>query len=102
MKPSAILDDAKSILDDTIQLRRRIHRHPELGLTLPRTQAAVLEALGGLGLEVRTGQRTTSVVARLTGARPATSDANGSPVSSGIGSASMSARSRIVGPGRAP
>ena len=70
MKPSAILDDAKSILDDTIQLRRRIHRHPELGLSLPRTQEAVLEALGGLGLEVRTGQRTTSVVARLTGARP--------------------------------
>src|SRR2546428_296964 len=71
MKTTQILSDARSILDDTIQLRRRIHRHPELGLTLPRTQAAVLEALDGLGLEVRTGQRTTSVVARLTGARPA-------------------------------
>src|SRR5882672_4299437 len=70
MNTAAILADAKSILDDTIQLRRRIHRHPELGLTLPRTQAIVLEALEGLGLEVRTGQRTTSVVARLTGARP--------------------------------
>jgi hypothetical protein len=34
--------------------------------------------------------------------RPGTSDANGSPVSSGIGSASMSPRSRIVGPGFAP
>src|SRR5437879_8471625 len=33
---------------------------------------------------------------------PATSDANGRPVSSAIGSASMSARSRMVGPGRAP
>ena len=64
MKPSAILDDARSILDDTIQLRRRIHRHPEIGLTLPRTQAAVLEAIDGLDLDVRTGQRTTSVVAR--------------------------------------
>ncbi len=64
-----ILTEAKSMLDETIQLRRRIHRHPELGLTLPRTQAAVLEALDGLGLEVRTGQRTTSVVARLRGAR---------------------------------
>src|SRR5213592_4148235 len=70
MNASEILDDAKSILDDTIQLRRGIHRHPELGLTLPRTQAAVLEALDGLGLEVTTGQRTTSVVARLRGARP--------------------------------
>src|SRR5882672_2370401 len=70
MKPSAILDDARAILDDTIQLRRRIHRHPELGLALPRTQATVLEALDGLPLDVRTGQRTTSVVARLAGARP--------------------------------
>src|SRR5213596_1985978 len=70
MNPSEILRDARGILDDTIQLRRRIHRHPELGLTLPRTQAVVLEALDGLDLDVRTGQRTTSVVARLTGARP--------------------------------
>src|SRR5258706_7865398 len=70
MKPTAILDDARAILDDTIQLRRRIHRHPELGLALPRTQAAVLEALDGLPLEVHTGRNTTSVVARLTGARP--------------------------------
>jgi len=70
MKPSEALNEAKGILDETIQLRRRIHRQPELGLTLPRTQAAVLEALDGLDLDVRTGQRTTSVVARLTGARP--------------------------------
>ena len=47
MKTSEILADAKSILDDTIQLRRRIHRHPEVGLQVPRTQAAVLEALDG-------------------------------------------------------
>ena len=70
MNLTEILAEAKAMLDETIHLRRRIHRHPELGLTLPRTQAAVLEALDGLGLEVRTGQRTTSVVARLRGARP--------------------------------
>src|SRR6266508_6014266 len=57
MQPSEILRDAESILDDTIQLRRRIHRHPELGLTLPRTQGAVLDALDGLDLDVRTGLR---------------------------------------------
>jgi hippurate hydrolase len=70
MKPAEILSEAQTLLEDTIELRRRIHRHPEIGLTLPRTQATVLEALDGLGLEVRTGQRTTSVVARLGGARP--------------------------------
>ena len=70
MKPTEILADAERVAADAIQLRRRIHRHPEIGLALPRTQAAVLEALDGLGLETRTGQRTTSVIARLTGGRP--------------------------------
>ena len=69
MKTSEILAEAHDLLDDTIQLRRRIHRHPEIGLALPRTQATVLEALDGLGLTVETGGRTTSVVARLTGTR---------------------------------
>jgi len=65
-----IAAEAKAMADEVVELRRRIHRHPEIGLTLPRTQRAVLDALGGLGLDVRTGQRTTSVVARLTGGRP--------------------------------
>ncbi len=70
MKSAEILAEAKDLLPDTIELRRRIHRQPEIGLTLPRTQATVLEALKNLPLDVRTGQRTTSVVARLRGAQP--------------------------------
>ena len=70
VKPAEILSEAQGVLDDAIQLRRRIHRHPEIGLTLPRTQATVLEALAALGLETRIGQRTTSVLARLTGGKP--------------------------------
>ena len=70
MKPTEVLADAERVAADAIQLRRRIHRHPEIGLALPRTQAVVLEALDGLGLETRAGQRTTSVIARLTGGRP--------------------------------
>src|SRR5947199_655646 len=70
MRPSEIPADAERVAADAIQLRRRIHRHPEIGLALPRTQAAVLEALDGLGLETRAGQRTTSVIARLTGGKP--------------------------------
>jgi hippurate hydrolase len=65
-----LLDEAGGMLDDTVALRRRIHRHPEIGLALPRTQQIVLEALAPLGLDVRTGSRTTSVVATLDGARP--------------------------------
>jgi amidohydrolase len=67
---TALLDEARGVLDETIELRRRIHRHPEIGLTLPRTQQVVLDALAPLGLDVRTGSRTTSVVATLEGARP--------------------------------
>jgi hippurate hydrolase len=47
-----------------------LHEQPELGLELPATQQAVLEALDGLGLEIETGRRTTSVVATLAGGRP--------------------------------
>jgi amidohydrolase len=67
---TSLLDEARRLLDETVDLRRRIHRHPEIGLTLPRTQQVVLEALAPLGLDVRTGSRTTSVVATLDGARP--------------------------------
>jgi amidohydrolase len=70
VKGADVLRDADGILADTVALRRRIHQRPEIGLALPRTQATVLEAIDGLGLAVRTGQRTSSVVARLSGARP--------------------------------
>jgi hippurate hydrolase len=70
MTLAALLDEACTVLEDAIALRRRLHRHPEIGLHLPRTQAAVLESLDGLGLGIRTGQRTSSVVATLEGGRP--------------------------------
>ncbi len=65
-----LLDSARAQLDDAVELRRRIHRHPELGLELPTTQAAVLEALDGLPLSVTTGTSTSSVVAVLDGDAP--------------------------------
>ena len=62
-----LLDDARGRLDDAIELRRDLHRMPELGLHLPHAQEAVLEALAGLPLTVTTGEATTSVVATLDG-----------------------------------
>lgn len=67
---TGLLADAASELDEAVALRRHLHAHPELGLELPRTQEAVLEALDGLGLVVSSGHRTTSVTAVLEGARP--------------------------------
>jgi amidohydrolase len=65
-----LLDSARAQLDDAVELRRRLHRHPELGLELPTTQAAVLDALDGLPLSVTTGTSTSSVVAVLDGDAP--------------------------------
>jgi amidohydrolase len=62
-----LLESAAKLLPEMVEIRRTIHRRPELGLRLPRTQSVVLEALDGLGFEVTTGQATTSVVAVLEG-----------------------------------
>ena len=70
MAPSgsaALLADAERLLPDLVDLRRRIHRAPELGLALPETQATVLTELDGSGLDVRTGDSVSSVVADLHG-----------------------------------
>src|SRR4051794_41631284 len=52
---------------DLAELRKELHRDPEIGLDLPRTQEKVLRELDGLGLEVSTGTGTTSVAAVLRG-----------------------------------
>ena len=66
----AVQDDAATISGDLAELRRRIHRDPEIGLELPRTQAKVLAALDGLPLEVTRGRALSSVTGVLRGARP--------------------------------
>ncbi|HYB42464.1 MAG TPA: M20 family metallopeptidase [Candidatus Methylomirabilis sp.] len=70
MTTAGLRAEAEALQADVVSLRRRIHRQPELGLQLPRTQAAIVEALQGLGLRVRTGERLTSVIAALDGDRP--------------------------------
>ncbi|MCW2635890.1 MAG: Amidohydrolase [Blastococcus sp.] len=65
-----LLSAAYNDADRTIDLRRRLHRQPEIGLHLPRTQAAVLDAFAGLPIEITTGTSTSSVVGVLRGARP--------------------------------
>ncbi|MFG2602136.1 M20 family metallopeptidase [Streptomyces sp. NPDC048514] len=64
----ALLDEARRLAPEAVALRRALHRGPEQGLDLPATQRLVLEALGGLGLEIRTGRALSSVTAVLTGA----------------------------------
>ncbi len=62
--------EAAAVELDVIELRRAIHRRPELGLDNPETQQRILDALDGLDLEVTTGTGLTSVVATMRGTRP--------------------------------
>lgn len=63
-------EESQRILPELIELRRRLHQHPEVGLHLPQTQQAVLEALAGLPLEITLGKELSSVVAVLHGDQP--------------------------------
>jgi amidohydrolase len=84
---------------DLVELRHALHREPEIGLQLPRTQRKVLDALGGMGLEVTTGERLSSVVAVLRGGKPGPTvllrgDMDGLPVGE---RAEVSYRSQVDG-----
>jgi amidohydrolase len=67
---AGIHDEAVAICAELAELRRSIHAEPEIGLELPRTQRKVLDALGGLPLEISLGRGLSSVTAVLRGAKP--------------------------------
>ena len=86
----SLLDAARAILPDVLDLRRRLHRIPELGLQLPLTQALVVDAVRDLGLEPQLGRSVSSVVATIEGVAPARTillraDMDGLPLSEGSG-----------------
>jgi hippurate hydrolase len=62
--------DAAVLLDDLVALRRDLHRIPEIGLHLPRTQERVLAALDGLDLELTLGKNLSSITGVLRGGKP--------------------------------
>ena len=64
---SSFVTEAKAIQDDLVNWRHQIHKEPEIGLELPKTQAKILAALSGLGLEISTGKSLSSVTAVLRG-----------------------------------
>ena len=64
---SNFLASAKEIQNDLATIRRDLHQEPEIGLDLPKTQAKIVAALEGLGLEITTGKALSSVTAVLRG-----------------------------------
>ena len=63
-------DEARDLQDETVALRRRLHRHPEIGNDLPATRDMVLESLDGLPLDLTLHETTSGVAALLSGGKP--------------------------------
>ncbi len=92
---TGILEDAKSIATEMIDLRRTIHSNPELGLHLPETQQLILKYLENLGFDITLGKNSSSIIAILKGDQPGPStllradmDALPMPEDTGLGYAS--------------
>ena len=70
LRESKLLAEAGDLLPAAVRLRRRIHENPELGLDLPETRAAVLEALDGLDVEIVRSEKTSGLMVTLRGGQP--------------------------------
>jgi hippurate hydrolase len=62
-------DGAREMLTMAVDLRRELHKFPELGLHLPETTRRTREALAGLDVEIVEGKTTSSLVVTLRGAQ---------------------------------
>ena len=67
---TGLKDQVGGLMDSAIALRRGLHAWPEIGNTLPKTRAQVLEALDGLPLDITLHQTTSGIAAMLTGDKP--------------------------------
>jgi amidohydrolase len=70
--PIAVSERAAALEPELVATRRDLHRHPELGFEETRTAGVVVDRLGELGIDVRTGVAKTGVVGILRGDGPRT------------------------------
>ncbi len=61
---------AERLYPQMVEIRRDLHRHPELAFKESRTAAIIAESLKNSGLEVQTGIAETGVVGMLRGGQP--------------------------------
>jgi len=67
---TGLLEHSSAMLDEARRLRRELHAWPEIGLDLPKTREAVLQALEGLPLDITLHTTTSGIAAMLTGDKP--------------------------------
>jgi amidohydrolase len=60
-----LLDRARSFAPRLVEIRRDLHRHPELSYQEVRTSGIAAQEVGALGYSVRTGIARTGVVAEI-------------------------------------
>jgi amidohydrolase len=70
MANDTVSRDAKALAEAVTEIRRDLHRHPELGFREFRTAKMVSEFLAARGIEHRAGVATTGVLATIRGAAP--------------------------------
>lgn len=70
MELQTLREEAREMLDHVVELRRTLHRWPELGNDLPITRENVLGALEGLPLQITQHQTTSGIAAVLEGGKP--------------------------------
>jgi amidohydrolase len=70
MPPHRIAALSDSLFDWTVDLRRRIHRRPELAFEEHETARLVADTLRDMGLEPRTGVAKTGVMVDIVGRQP--------------------------------
>ena len=66
---SKYLEMANAILDEIVEIRRDIHRHPEVGNTEERTSRLVRDKLAEYGVDTIESPTPTSVVATVRGSK---------------------------------
>ena len=67
---TGLLEQSSAMLEEARHLRRELHTWPEIGLDLPKTREAVLQALEGLPLDITLHTTTSGIAAMLTGDKP--------------------------------
>ena len=70
MTTDSIRGQAKRIAEVVVEIRRDLHRHPELGFQEVRTAKKISEFLSERGIEHRTGVAETGVLATIRGDGP--------------------------------
>jgi len=61
------LEESQLLKEQLVEWRRDFHKHPEIGMDLPRTSGIVAETLERIGYEVQTGIGVSGVVGVLHG-----------------------------------